>query len=146
VAHRTRLQVLRPFTTTVFNRFSRLFAGWLPGFGILRYRGRKSGRAYATPMNVFRRGDEIIFALTYGSDVQWVKNIVAAGGCGLRTLGRELHLVDPELFVDPERRLMPFPVRQFLGFMRVYEFMRMRIAGGGRASAVSEKPARGDAP
>jgi hypothetical protein len=78
-------------------------------------------------MNVFRRGDEYLFALTYGADVHWVKNILAAGACELRTRGRDVHLVEPRLFVDPSRRLMPFPVRQFLGLLRVTEFMRMRI-------------------
>jgi hypothetical protein len=39
-----RLRVARPFTTLVFNRMSRPLAGHLPGFGILEYRGRKSGR------------------------------------------------------------------------------------------------------
>jgi hypothetical protein len=81
-------------------------------------------------MNVFRTGDEFVFALTYGADVQWVKNILAAGECGLRTRGRTLRLVEPVLFVDPERRRMPFPVRQLLGLMRVSEFLRMRVAGG----------------
>ena len=118
---------LRPFTTRVFNRFSRLFAGRLPGFGLLVCRGRKSGREYRTPMNVFRRGDEYVFALTYGSDVQWVKNIVAAGGCALITRGRTIQLVEPILFTDPKRSAMPAPVRLFLGPMRVTEFLRMRI-------------------
>ena len=124
---RTRLQFLRPFTTHVFNRVSRRFAGWLPGFGLLLYRGRKSGKAYRTPMNVFRRGDHYVFALTYGPEVQWVKNIVAARECGLRTMGRELHLVELELFTDPSCRQMPWIIRPFLGFMRVTEFLRMRI-------------------
>jgi deazaflavin-dependent oxidoreductase (nitroreductase family) len=124
----TRMQFLRPFTVRFVNPLTRLVAGWLPGFGILVYRGRHSGREYRTPMNVFRRGDEVVLALTYGSDVQWVKNIVAAGGCRVLTRGRELDLVAPELLVDPERRLMPSPVRQFLGFMHVSEFMRLRIA------------------
>ncbi len=125
---RTRLQVLRPFTTNVFNRVSRRFAGRLPGFGILVYRGRTSGKPYRTPMNVFRDGDSYVLALTYGSDVQWVKNVLAAGGCDLLTRGRTVHLVEPELFVDPRRRQMPQPVRFFLGLMRVTEFMRLRIA------------------
>ena len=128
MAPRTRLAVLRPFTTHIFNRFSRLFAGWLPGFGLLVYRGRNSGREYRTPMNVFRRGDEYVFALTYGPDVQWVKNIVAAGGCDLITRGRTIRLVEPVQFTDPKRSAMPLPVRLFLGPMRVTEFLRMRIA------------------
>jgi deazaflavin-dependent oxidoreductase (nitroreductase family) len=128
MAPRTRLQFLRPFTTKVFNRVSRLFAGWLPGFGLLLYRGRKSGREYRTPMNVFRRGEEYVFALTYGPDVQWVKNIMAAGECQLVSRGRTLRLVGPRLFHDPGRSLMPPGVRQLLGVMRVTEFLRMRIS------------------
>ena len=51
------MTVLRPFTTRIVNPVTRLFAGWLPGFAIISYRGRKSGRRYRTPMNVFKRGD-----------------------------------------------------------------------------------------
>jgi deazaflavin-dependent oxidoreductase (nitroreductase family) len=131
MAPRTRLQFLLPFTTNVFNRISRLFTGWLPGFGLLLYRGRTSGKAYRTPMNVFRHGDEYVLALTYGSDVQWVKNVLAAGGCELKTRGRIVRLADPRLFVDPSRSTMPQPVRFFLGLMRVTEFMRLRIDQAG---------------
>jgi deazaflavin-dependent oxidoreductase (nitroreductase family) len=128
MAPRTRLQFLRPLTTNVFNRLSRPLARWLPGFGILVYRGRKSGKAYRTPINVFRHGDEYVLALTYGSDVQWVKNVVAAGGTELVTRGQTVRLVEPHLFVDPGRASMPQPVRFFLGLMRVTEFMRLRIS------------------
>lgn len=126
----TRLRFLRPVTTNVFNRLSRRVAGRLPGFGILVYNGRTSGKPYRTPLNVFRRGDAYVLALTYGADVQWVKNVLAAGGCDLITGGRTIHLVEPELFVDPERRQMPRLVRFFLGAMRVSEFMRLCIAPG----------------
>ena len=124
----TALSFLRPYTTRFFNPVSRRFAGHLPGFAILVYAGRRSGRTYRTPMNVFRSGDEYIFALTYGSDVQWVKNILAAGGCELVTMGKTVRLVDPRLFVDPKGRLMPLPVRLFLRLMRVTEFLSMQLA------------------
>jgi deazaflavin-dependent oxidoreductase (nitroreductase family) len=120
------MRFMRPFTTTVINPLTRRVAGWLPGFGIVTCRGRKSGKIYRAPMNVFRVGDEYVFALTYGSDVQWVRNVVAAGGCDLTAMGRTVRLTDPRVFLDPQRRLMPFPVRWFLGLVRVTEFMRMR--------------------
>jgi deazaflavin-dependent oxidoreductase (nitroreductase family) len=123
----TRLQFLRPFTTRFFNPISRHVAGWLPGFGILVYRGRTSGKSYRTPMNVFRRGDTYVLALTYGPDVQWVKNVLAAGGCELVTRGRTLRLGAPRLFSDPSRSRMPAPVRLLLGPMRVTEFMELQI-------------------
>ena len=122
------MSFLRPFTTRVFNPLSRRVAGWLPGFGILTYPGRKSGRRYRTPLNVFRRGNRFVFALTYGSEVNWVQNVLAAGGCELRTRGRDVRLVDPELLVDPAGRLVPFPVRVFLRANRVTEYLRLRAA------------------
>jgi deazaflavin-dependent oxidoreductase (nitroreductase family) len=125
---RTRMTFLRPFTTHLFNPISRRVAGRLPLFGILSYVGRKSGRLYRTPLNVFKRGDGYVFALTYGSDVDWVKNVLASGEADLRTRGRDVHLVEPELFVDPTRRLMPLPVRMVLRLNNVNEFLRMRQA------------------
>jgi deazaflavin-dependent oxidoreductase (nitroreductase family) len=103
---------------------------WLPWFGILVYRGRKTGARYRTPMNAFRDGDDWIFALTYGSDVQWVKNVLASGEAELLVRRTTHRLVRPELFVDRNRRLVPFGFRQILGLMRVSEFMRMRPAPG----------------
>ena len=128
VATSTRLQPIRPFTVRFVNPITRLVAGWLPGFGILGYRGRTSGKEYRTPMNVFRRGEEYVFALTYGPDVQWVKNIMAAGECRLTTQGRTLRLIGPRLVHDPTRKLMPPVVRQFLGLLRVTQFLSIRIA------------------
>ena len=119
---------IRPFTTRFFNPISRRFAGRLPWFGILVYAGRRSGKQYRTPINAFRRGDSYLFALTYGADVQWVKNVVAAGGCTLRTRGRDVQLTEPVLFTDPAAREMPWIVRVILRLNRVTEFLRMRIA------------------
>jgi deazaflavin-dependent oxidoreductase (nitroreductase family) len=122
------MRFIRPFTTHVFNRFARRFAGWLPGFGILTHRGRKSGKTYHTPLNVFRRGDGYLFALTYGSDIDWVRNVLAAGEAELRTRRRDVHLIEPELFVDAKRGVMSQPFRLFLSIDNVTEFLRMRIA------------------
>lgn len=119
---------MRPFATHVLNRFTRLFVHRLPGFAIISHRGRRSGTTYRTPMNVFRHGETYVFALTYGSDVHWVKNVMASGEADLRIGDRTIHLTEPELLVDPSRRLMPQPVRFFLGLIRVSEFLRMRAA------------------
>jgi deazaflavin-dependent oxidoreductase (nitroreductase family) len=125
---KTRMSFLRPFTTRVMNPISRRFAGWLPGFGLLTYTGRKSGRQYTTPLNVFKRGSFYVFALTYGSEVNWVRNVLAAGGCEIRIRGRDVRLVEPELLVDPAGRLVPLPVRVFLRANRVTEYLRLRAA------------------
>lgn len=69
------------------NRLLRPFTGILPGFGVLEHVGRRSGVRRQTPLTVFRHGDRYVIALTYGPDVQWVKNVLAAGGCRVRNRG-----------------------------------------------------------
>ena len=125
---RTRLEFIRPFTTRVVNPLTRRVAARLPLFAIVHERGRRSGRRYDTPVNVFRHDDAYVIALTYGSHVDWVRNVLAAGECTMTTRGRLMRLVGPELIVDPKRRLVPQPVRALLGLLRVTEFLRMRPA------------------
>jgi hypothetical protein len=76
---RFRKRWLARFNIAVTNRITSLFAGWLPGFGILTHVGRKSGKVYRTPVNVFRTPNGFIIALTYSSQFEWVKNVLVAG-------------------------------------------------------------------
>ena len=122
----TRLWGFRHVATRYLNPVTRLFAGWVPGFGILTHRGRKTGQTYRTPINVFRRGDDYLFFLTYGPDVEWVKNVFAEGRCVLRTGGRDVSLIEPELITDPERRMAPAVVRSVGRLVRATHFVRMR--------------------
>ena len=46
---RFRKRWLAKINIAFTNRITSLFAGWLPGFGILTHVGRKSGRVYRTP-------------------------------------------------------------------------------------------------
>ena len=119
------IRPMRRFTMRFVNPITRLVAGWLPWFAVITYRGRKSGKLYHTPMNLFRHGDDYAFALTYGNDVQWVRNVLASGELEARTMGRTIHLTDPVLIEDPSRQLVPQPVRFFLGLIRVKDFLRM---------------------
>lgn len=106
-----------------FNRLSRHVAPWLPGFGVVVHTGRRSGRTYRTPVNVFRSADGYLIALTYGSDSDWVKNVLAAGGTELRTRGRRVRVGSPRLYHD-ERRLGVGPVaRQALRLLKVADFL-----------------------
>jgi deazaflavin-dependent oxidoreductase (nitroreductase family) len=116
---------IRPFTQRIVNPITRRFAGTLPGFGILTHVGRRSGRTYRTPLNVFRVDGAWMIALTYGSDVDWVRNVLAAGGATLRTRGRDIPLTDPVLLRDPSRRAMPLPVRIGLRLLGAEEFLRL---------------------
>src|SRR5579864_611651 len=82
---RYRKRWVAAFNLAVTNRITSRFAARLPGFGMLTHVGRKSGRVYRTPVNVFRAPEGFLIALTYGRDSEWVRNVLAAGGCKLET-------------------------------------------------------------
>jgi len=122
---RFRKRWLARFNIAVTNRITGLFAGWLPGFGILTHVGRKSGKAYRTPINVFRESSEFIIALTYSRQSEWVKNVLAAGGCELETVGKKYQLSSPTVVHDPSRQRFPIPVRLVLRFVGADEYMEL---------------------
>ncbi len=116
------------FNRTVTNRVTAPIAPWLPGFGLLLPRGRRSARTYRPPVNVFRRDGRYVVALTYGTHSDWVRNVQAAGGCELVTRGRLHHLTSPELVHDGRRRLVPAPVRLALSLLDVADFLVLEDA------------------
>jgi len=108
---RTRMWGLRRFATRYATPVLLPLASRAPTFGVLTHVGRRSGRTYRTPVNVFRHEDGYVFFLTYGSEAQWVQNVLAAGSCSLETRGRVVRLDRPELVSDPSLAPAPALVR-----------------------------------
>lgn len=118
------------FNLAVTNRITGPFAGRLPGFGLLTHPGRKSGRLYRTPVNVFRVSEGFLIALTYGPQAHWVQNVLAAGGCRLETRGVAYELSLPVVVHDPGRRRFPLPVRIILKIVGAADFLQLTAARG----------------
>jgi deazaflavin-dependent oxidoreductase (nitroreductase family) len=105
---------LARYNRRVTNHLAAPLAARIPGFGIVLHSGRRSGRPYRTPVNLFRSGDAYVIALTYGRRRDWVRNVVAAGGCGVLTRGVVLRLGDPRIVVDESLARIPLIVRPVL--------------------------------
>ncbi|TDE88925.1 nitroreductase family deazaflavin-dependent oxidoreductase [Occultella glacieicola] len=108
------------------NPVMRHVAPRLPGFGLLTHTGRRSGAAYTIPVNVFVRDGAYVFALTYGPETDWVRNVLAAGGARVRTRGRTVELTDPVLGRDEKASWAPFVVARILRATRSLETLTMR--------------------
>ena len=119
---------LAAFHRAVTNRITIRFVGRLPGFGIVTSVGRKSGKLYRTPVNVFREPDGFLIALTYGPDSGWVKNVLAADGCELETRGVRYQLSSPIVIHDPSRRRFPPLVRVILRLIAAYDFLQLQTS------------------
>lgn len=114
------------FNTRYSNRILGPITWYLPGFGRIEHVGRRTGRRHGAPMMAFRSADRrrLTFALTYGREAHWVRNVLAAGEFSYRSRrdGR-LHLIEPTLVHDPYGTAVPWAVRQVLRLLRVDEFL-----------------------
>ena len=95
--------VIRVFNKRVLNPAMMNLAGrrhWYAS--VLRHRGRRSGREYATLVVAEPVvGDAFIIPLPYGEDVDWHKNLQAAGRATIEWKGETHEVVQPEV-IDAE--------------------------------------------
>lgn len=68
------------FNKRVVNPIQRRWADRLPPWAVVVHRGRISGRRYETPVLAYLHDGQVVIALFYGADTDWVRNLVAAGG------------------------------------------------------------------
>jgi deazaflavin-dependent oxidoreductase (nitroreductase family) len=97
-------------------------------FAIVRHVGRKSGKRYETPIIVSPVKDGFVIELTYGHNVDWHKNVIAAGGCTLVWHGKEYAIdkIEP-LDTETGRSAYPFPQSFVLRLLNRQDFEVMRI-------------------
>lgn len=92
--------VLRPlfWVSKRFMNPAQLRTAGTPGAyaSIIRAKGRRTGALHATPVGVVADGDDFLIALPYGSNAQWLRNVLAAGEAELVTEGRTYRVDRPE--------------------------------------------------
>jgi deazaflavin-dependent oxidoreductase (nitroreductase family) len=115
--------------TPMLNGFVTRIAGrrHVPLYILLRHRGRRSGRAYATPVVGMRVPGGFAIPMAFGEGADWYRNIIASGGAAIRRHGTEHQLVDPAA-IDPDSTASPFagwqrPLFRALGVRR-FLFLR----------------------
>jgi deazaflavin-dependent oxidoreductase (nitroreductase family) len=71
----------------VFNKYA----------AVIRHIGRRSGKTYATPVVADRVTDGFILPLPYGTRVDWLRNVLAAGRATIQVSGHAYDVVEPEI-------------------------------------------------
>ena len=95
-------------------------------------RGRRSGRAYATPLGMRPLGDSFVMPRTFGQHSAWYHNLRAAGGAVVTWGGTDHSLYRPQL-VDAATAMPAFPryERRLLGLLGIDEFVLLHRAPAG---------------
>jgi deazaflavin-dependent oxidoreductase (nitroreductase family) len=103
---------MRRVNRAVTNPLMRPLAGLIPPMAVVQHVGRRSGKAYRTPVLALSVEGMIVTPLPYGTDIDWCRNVVSAGRCELKVCGRRVELENPRI-VDAETALplLPFFLR-----------------------------------
>ena len=98
-------------------------------FALVRHVGRRSGKVYETPIIVAPTPGGFVIELTYGADVDWHKNVLAAGGCTLVVHGKEyvINKIEP-LDAESGRAAYPQPQSTVLRLLNRTHFEKFDIA------------------
>ena len=67
---------MRHVNRVVTNPLLGTIAWLLPPLAVLHHRGRRSGRPYRTPVVAFRTAGGFVVPMTYGTDVDWARNLL----------------------------------------------------------------------
>lgn len=70
---------------------------WFPLWAVVRHRGRRTGRDLTVPVTVVATPEGFIINLPFGAGTNWVRNVIAAGGCTIRWKGAELPVDGPRI-------------------------------------------------
>lgn len=106
------------------------FSGRLGPYALLRHVGRRSGRAYATPVWAASLGDDFVVALILGTETDWCRNVRAGGPSTLQLHGISYAVTAPEV-VDQATalRAFPAPIRLVARVVGIRHFLRLRRVG-----------------
>lgn len=95
---------------------------------VVRHIGRRSGKLYSTPIVADRVGDHLIIPLPYGTQVDWVRNVMTAGEATVVHKGKTYRVTDPEL-IDSTQALpmLPRDRRRTFETVSIGHFLRATI-------------------
>jgi deazaflavin-dependent oxidoreductase (nitroreductase family) len=121
---------LARFNRRLPNRVIGMVAGRrLSPVAFMVHQGRRSGRRYRTPVLPLPLADGYLISLPYGPNRDWVRNVVAAGGCTLQRGGRQVELTGPRLLdAAGAAPLLPGALRPALRVVPGIHFMRLAPA------------------
>jgi deazaflavin-dependent oxidoreductase (nitroreductase family) len=96
-------------------------------FSLVRHVGRKTGAFYETPLILAPVSKGFIAELTYGPDVAWYRNVIAAGNCVIIFKGAEhpIAAIEPCTTQDG-LNAFGYPAAFLLKLLRRHEFRLLR--------------------
>jgi deazaflavin-dependent oxidoreductase (nitroreductase family) len=108
------------FQTKYFNPAVLPIARYIPGFSVIKHRGRTSGTPYETIVTAYRKGNMLAIALAHGK-TNWVKNVLAAGEADVAFIRSSVHITNPRVLpAGSDGAGLPFVAKRQVGRVGVF--------------------------
>jgi deazaflavin-dependent oxidoreductase (nitroreductase family) len=127
-AHPSRFAALLRRAAHASDRVTRPLAGrrFFPLWGVVHYRGRRTGREYSIPVAIGVTRDAFLIPLPF-EGAQWYQNVLAAGECTVHWGGSDHLGVAPEVVSAAEAApAFGFVVRRLIPRVGIARFLRLR--------------------
>ncbi len=100
--------IVRYFSKVFKNRMIADIESGKSEMSIISHTGRKSSRAYRTPVEAILLENEVLIGLVYGRKTDWLKNVLAQGSCSIFYKLQTYSATNPAILpVDSARELLP---------------------------------------
>ena len=120
---------IRIFNKYIFNRITLTLTKSGRGpFSIVQHKGRRSGRAYQTPVLASYVDEMIIIPLSYGEKVDWLRNVLAQGGCEIVRKKKKINATNPEVIDSSVAyEVLPKERRRLFERHKMEKFLCLRV-------------------
>ncbi len=120
---------IRIFNKYIFNRLTLALTKSGRGpFSIVQHKGRRSGRAYQTPVLASYFDGMIVIPLSYGEKVDWLRNVLAQGGCEIIRNKNKINATNPEVIDSSVAyEVLPEERRRLFERHKMEKFLCLRV-------------------
>lgn len=138
------LGAVRRVNRAIFNPREMKSAG-TPGAyaSVIRHTGRTSGRPYETPVGAVATDDGFVIALPYGSQTDWLKNVLASGSATIVNEGHTYQVTQPEIMsVEAATGSFSASDRRSFRLLGIDQCLHLRRVEPGAAAPPGQAPRR----
>lgn len=129
-------RVVTRYNKHVINPLMLRYAGGHSLSAVVHHVGRRSGTPYAAPVAACQIDQDVIIPLPYGTEVDWLRNLLSAGRGVVDLQGQRLAVDHPAVVdIDDVIDLLPAPLARTVRFNGAREALRLHVSESTPASA-----------
>lgn len=130
------LHFVKRYNKYVINPLMLRYGGRHGFSAVVHHVGRRSGTPYAAPVAACQTDHDVIIPLPYGTQVDWLRNLLAAGRAVVDLGGRSVEVAEPSVVdISDVTDLLPAPMVRTVRLNGAREALRLRVSVPTPASA-----------